>query len=199
MGGVVAFDFDGTLTTRDSFMMFLRWRTSRARYLKGLVRLIPAAIAYLFDRNRGRLKAAAVREFLKGLPASDLEAEATRFTEEVANGLLRPDALRVWREWRTREAQVVIVTASPEILIAPFARGLGAHAVIGTRLALDDAQRITGAFDGANCRGPEKVRRLREVFGPDVRLKAAYGDTSGDREMLQLAEEQGYRVFRERP
>ena len=46
---------------------------------------------------------------------------------------------------------------------------------------------------------PEKVRRLREVYGEDVRLAAAYGDTSGDREMLRLADEKGYRVFKGRP
>ena len=45
--------------------------------------------------------------------------------------------------------------------------------------------RFTGKLDGANCRGAEKVRRLREVFGEDMmRLEAAYGDTSGDKEML---------------
>jgi phosphatidylglycerophosphatase C len=54
---------------------------------------------------------------------------------------------------------------------------------------------VTGAFAGANCRGPEKVRRLREAFGDDVRLEAAYGDTDGDKEMLALAEEQGMKVF----
>ena len=59
--------------------------------------------------------------------------------------------------------------------------------------------RITGAFNGENCRGPEKVARLQAMFGEDVRLAAAYGDTSGDTEMLQIAEEKGYRVFNGRP
>ena len=72
---------------------------------------------------------------------------------------------------------------------------MGADRLIGTRLAFDANERATGELDGANCRGPEKVRRLREVFGDDVRLEAAYGDTDGDREMLTLAEEQGLKVF----
>jgi phosphatidylglycerophosphatase C len=89
----------------------------------------------------------------------------------------------------------VIVTASPETVVAPIARGLGADALLGTRLAFDAGDRITGDFEGENCRGPEKVRRLRAAFGDDVRLEAAYGDTDGDKEMLALAEEQGMRVF----
>ena len=199
LGGIVAFDFDGTLTVRDSFMVFLRWRSGPVRYAVGLVRLAPAAAAYLFHRNRGRLKAAAVREFLKGVPRETLEGDAKRFAEDVSTELLRPDALRVWREWRSREAKMVIVTASPDILVAPFARGLAADQLIGTKLAFDDNGRVAGGFDGANCRGREKVRRLHEVYGAALRLRAAYGDTSGDREMLAIADEKGYRVFRERP
>jgi phosphatidylglycerophosphatase C len=94
---------------------------------------------------------------------------------------------------------MVIVTATPETVVRPFARILGADMLIGTRLQLDEQGRVTGAFVGANCRGPEKVARLKQVFGEDVTLAAAYGDTSGDREMLQLAEVKGYRVFKGKP
>jgi len=197
--GVVAFDFDGTLTTRDSFTAFLKWRAGRARYAQGMRRLAPAAGAYLFHRNRGRIKAAAVREFLRGVPRAELEADARAFAEAYAPRLLRPDALRTWRRWRERRATLVIVTASPDIVVQPFARGLGADHLIGTRLMFDSDDRVTGVFDGRNCRGPEKVARLQAQFGPDLRLRAAYGDTSGDREMLRMAEETGYRIFRETP
>ena len=71
--------------------------------------------------------------------------------------------------------------------------------LLGTELAFDDRGRVVGSFVGANCRGEEKVRRLRAVFGPDIRLRAAYGDTSGDTEMLAIADEPGFRVFQEKP
>ena len=93
----------------------------------------------------------------------------------------------------------MIVTASPENLVAPFAQDLGADWLIGTRLAFDAEGRVAGALEGANCRGREKVARLQAAFGVDVRLEAAYGDSDGDREMLTLAKEAGLRVFRERP
>lgn len=198
-GGLVAFDFDGTLTVRDSFMAFLRWRAGAGRYALGMIRLTPAALAYLVHRDRGRLKAAAVREFLRGVPRGRLEGEARTFAEVMAPRLLRPDAVEVWRRWRARHARTVIVTASPDILVAPFARGLGADELLGTRLDFDALDRLTGALDGANCRGREKVRRLEAVFGTGLRLSAAYGDTAGDREMLGIADEAGYRVFKARP
>lgn len=192
---IVAFDFDGTLTVRDSYTGFLKWQAGPGRYAAGLVRLAPALLAYLVHRDRGRLKAAATREFLRGVPRERLEAQARDFAERVSPSFLRPDALATWNRWRADRARLVIVTASPAIVVAPFARRLGADMLIGTELAYDAEGRVTGAFATLNCRGPEKVRRLRATFGPDVALKAAYGDTGGDCEMLAIAEIKGYRVF----
>jgi phosphatidylglycerophosphatase C len=192
---LVAFDFDGTLTDRDSFTAFLRWRAGAAKYARGVVSLAPALAGFVLNRDRGRLKAAAIRRFLGGMTRSDLEAATQAFATERGRALLRPDAVRAWRRWQGEGARVVIVTASPDIVVAPIARALGADQLIGTRLAFDEAGRVTGALDGANCRGPEKVRRLREAYGADVALEAAYGDTDGDKEMLALAEEQGMKVF----
>jgi len=192
---LVAFDFDGTLTWRDSFTDFLAWRAGPARYVAGVARLLPAGLQYLTRHDRGRFKAAAVREFLGGTSRADLESQAQAFATERARALLRPDAVRAWRRWQAQGARLVIVTATPEIVVAPIARGLGADVLIGTRLLFDEGGRVAGGLDGLNCRGSEKVRRLRETFGSDVQLEAAYGDSDGDREMLDLAEERGMKVF----
>lgn len=196
---IVAFDFDGTLTVRDSYTAFLRWRTPRSKWILGGLRLIPAAIAYLFHRDRGLMKAAATKVFLAGVPRGQLEVEARQFAGLHSRSLLRPDAMIAWKRWRKERVRLVIVTASPDIVVAPFARGLGADDLLGTPLTCDDQGRITGAFEQPNCRGAEKVARLRAAFGPDVRIRAAYGDTSGDTEMLAAAEEPYFRVFTGRP
>lgn len=196
---VVAFDFDGTLTIRDSFTAFLKWRAGPRRYALGMLRLIPAALAYLIHRDRGRIKAAATGEFLRGVPRATLEADARAFAEQVSRRLLRPDAVAAWKRWRGEPVRLVIVTASPEITVAPFARGLGADVLIGTGLSFDMQDRVTGGFATPNCRGPEKVIRLKAAFGPDMDLRAAYGDTAGDKEMLGAAEIKGYRVFKATP
>jgi len=196
---IVAFDFDGTLTVKDSYTAFLAWRAGRLAYAAGLVRLIPALLSYLARPDRGRLKAAATRVFLAGVSRNEIEADAKRFAESYARTLFRPDAIRAWKRWQADNARMVIVTASPDLIVAPFARGLGASLLIGTRLAFDEAGGVTGDFIGANCRGPEKVARLREAFGEDFELAAAYGDTDGDLDMLALAKERGFKVFQGAP
>jgi phosphatidylglycerophosphatase C len=193
---IVAFDFDGTLTVRDSFTAFLRWRAGDGGWFLGLAKLAPAMADYARNRDRGRIKAASVREFLKGVPRMQLEQDAEAYAGQVWPGFLRYDALACWNDWGAKGAHRVIVTASPETTVAPFARRLGAEALLGTQLVFDSDDRVTGAFAGPNCRGEEKVRRLRVAYGDDVQLAAAYGDTSGDAEMLQIAHEQGFRRFK---
>jgi phosphatidylglycerophosphatase C len=194
-GPLVAFDFDGTLTTHDSFTAFLRWRVGPMAYYLDMVRLIPAAARYLFDRDKGRIKSAAIRIYLHGLPRQVLEQEAAEFATAAAPLMLRPDALKVWRRHRADGARMVIVSASPETVVAPFARGLGADLLIASQIAFDEEDRVASGLYGRNCRGPEKVYRLKEAFGEDMYLTAAYGDTDGDREMLDLAEQKFMRLF----
>ena len=196
---IVAFDFDGTLTVRDSFTSFLKWRAGDARYALGMARLAGAGFGYMLNRDRGRIKAAATREFLRGVSRQQLEDETREFAKQCAQDLMRHDAVATFRWWREREAVTVIVTASPDIVVAPFARALGASLLIGTQLTYDAQDRVTGAFATPNCRGEEKVKRLKEHFGEDLHLAAAYGDTAGDKPMLAIAEEKGYRVFKSKP
>ena len=196
---VVAFDFDGTLTVRDSFLAYLAFQSGPVRCAFGALRLVPAVAAYLVRRDRGALKSAAATVFLKGMAADELDCWAERFAERSITHLLRPDAAQAWLNWKKQGAVMAIVTASPEPIVAPFAARLGADALIGTRLEVDGRGRITGAFCSANCRGQEKVDRLKARLGADVRLTAAYGDTAGDREMLAMAQTQGYRVFKAKP
>lgn len=192
---VVAFDFDGTMTFEDSFSAFLKWRAGALGWALGCLRLIPAGFAYLVHRDRGRIKAHAVGVFLRGAPHDTLAADAERFATEHFDRLLKPDAVAAFRRWAAEPVRLGIVTASPDLVVRPFADRLGAGFLLGTMLAFDAENRVLGAFSGPNNRGPEKVVRLKELFGPDIRLKAAYGDTGGDKEMLEIADEPHYRVF----
>jgi phosphatidylglycerophosphatase C len=196
---IVAFDFDGTLTIRDSYTAFLNWRRGPVVYGAGLALLAPHLLAYPFKRDRGRLKAAATNILLAGESAETISAEAARFCETHWDRFMRPDALETWDRWGREGAHRVIVTASPSLTVRPFAERLGAEGLLGTELQVDGQGRLTGAFASPNCRAAEKVTRLREAYGADVQLAAAYGDTSGDTEMLEIASYRGWREFKGTP
>lgn len=196
---IVAFDFDGTMTVRDSYTAFLKWRTPFGQWVLGGLRLVPAGLAYLVHRDRGRIKEQATKVFLGGVHRDQLEAEARAFAEQSSRSLLRPDAVIAWKRWRNERVRLIIVTASPTVVVAPFGRGLGADDVLGTPLAYDSEGRVTGRFASPNNRGPEKVVTLKATYGEGLRVRAAYGDSDGDTEMLAIAEEPYFKVFEGKP
>ena len=112
---------------------------------------------------------------------------AESYADHVVATGLRPD-VRARVEWHRAEGhELVLVSASPELYVAPIGRRLGFDEVLATRLEVDADDRLTGRLVGANCRGPEKVARLQEWRGDNLVVAFAYGDSTGDREMLALA------------
>lgn len=189
---VAAFDFDETLTKRDTVVPFLRRFTTRQRFAVSLLphtlRLLPIATR----RDRDRLRALATDIVFRGRQIADVEAEAASWGVAIAESLLRADTVSRL-EWHLEQGhRVVIVTASYEHYVRIVADVLGDVAVVGTRLEVVDG-RCTGRIDGHNCRGPEKVRRL-EAWLTDQGLDRqdltlyAYGDSTGDRELLSAAD-----------
>jgi HAD superfamily hydrolase (TIGR01490 family) len=125
--------------------------------------------------------------FFKGEPAADFDrichAYAGRITE-----ICRPEVLRLLQEHRLRGEQVVIVSASIDRWLIPWAEIMNIEAVIGTTIRIKNS-RIEGRFLSANCYGQEKVNRLLELF-PDRENYTlyAYGDSKGDNELLAFAD-----------
>ncbi len=196
---MAAFDFDGTLTYKDSFTAFLIDNSGFLRVTTTIILSPDLGLAYLFTRDRGALKSRLIFKLLGPITRAKLEGKVARFISGRGIGLFRPDARAEWEKCKAQGFERVIVTASPEILVGPLGAMIGADRVIGSRLSFSTEGRLQPKLDGANCRGAEKVRRLREVYGDRLMLEAAYGDTSGDREMLKAARQGHYRVFTGKP
>jgi phosphatidylglycerophosphatase C len=106
---------------------------------------------------------------------------------------LRADTMALFDVHRTQGDTVLLVSASFEVYLRPLAELLGADDVLAARLDVGPDGRLTGRLAGANCRGPEKVRRLHAWFDEHTGGRSnvhltAYGDSSGDRELLADAD-----------
>lgn len=196
---LAAFDFDGTLTYKDSFTAFLVDSCGFFRVAATVVLSPDLGLAYLITRNRGALKSRLIFKLLGPITRAKLEGKVARFISGRGIGLFRPDARAQWEKCKAEGYERVIVTASPELLVRPLGEMIGADRVIGSRLAFAADGRLQPKLDGANCRGAEKVRRLREAYGEQMDLAQAYGDTAGDRAMLKAATHGHYRVFTRKP
>lgn len=199
---IVAFDVDGTLTWTDSFMLFLRWFAGPAAFAANLARIAPdAVLAKAGSRSRDDVKALAVRLFFTGVPEAELAEAAQGFAASVLPGLERADARAKLFAHRTQGHAVMLVSASLEDYLKPWAvarLGLAPAAVLGARLERANGL-LTGRLEGRNCRAEEKMARLRAACGPDLDLLAAYGDSSGDDAMLAAARGGGKNVFHDAP
>jgi 3-phosphoshikimate 1-carboxyvinyltransferase len=204
---VVAFDVDGTLTTSDCVVPFLRLVGGTPRLVAGVARRGLGALAALARRDRDALKAIATRAAFAGRAAAQVDGLGRTFAGQVAANGLREDTLARLR-WHQRQGhEIVLVSASFGAYLRPLADRLGAeHApihVLGTELEIADG-RCTGELLDGNCRGPAKRRRLHEWLerthgGRRAVTLWAYGDSAGDRELLADADHAVWAGDRLRP
>ena len=188
---VAVFDFDGTLTRRDTLLPFLRRTRGGPRTATALL-----ATSLLLARDRDAAKEGLLQRVLAGAEVDELQSAARVFADVVIGRGLRSSMLERVQSHKADGHELVIVTASPELYVRPIGERLGFDAVLGTRLETDGNGRLTGRLQGRNCRGPEKVERLRAWLGSDAELYA-YGDSSGDRALWEFADH-AYRVRRGR-
>lgn len=186
---VAAFDFDGTLSRRDSLVPFLRRLCGDLPVLGAVLTRLPVLLAAGAGRvSRGHAKEALLRPLLGGRRVADVEPVAAAFASRLlGSGMWRPGVERL--EWhRGRGDEVVIVSASPELYLAPLGRALGVRAVLATGLEVDAGGRLTGRLRGDNVRGAEKVARLDAWLAGDPAEVWAYGNGDGDRQLLARAD-----------
>ena len=193
MTDVAAFDFDGTLTRRGSVFGFLSAVAGRRPVVRAAIGLAPslAHAALVGGAVADDTKEELFTRILAGVDAASLFQVAGEFAVGHLAAQTRPEVRRRLDWHRGRGDRVVVVSASPDAYVSVAAERLAADAAIATRLEVDGAGRLTGRYDGANCRGEEKIRRLRlwmaEAGLEDARLWA-YGNSRGDLRMLRAAD-----------
>lgn len=190
------FDIDGTLTTRDTMFAYAEHTVGQLRLVAVIALLAPLlALARFGLVDRGRAKGTMMRWLYRGRTRTQLEAAAVSFCRDVLPGLLRKNGLVQLRKHREDGHHVLLVSASLDLWLRPFAEaeGIPLHA---TSTGWSNNRFI--GLGGPNCRGPEKVRRIRAVVDPDAFDRVvAYGDSSGDTEMLALAADAHFKPFRD--
>ena len=196
---IAAFDFDGTLTKRDTFMPFLARGLGWPRFLLAFVLCSPWLAAFVLRLIPNHVaKQKLMLTTLKNRTTAEMDDWTNRW---LANDF--PGQLQSWTMARLAEHQqaghcCVMVSASPDIYLKRVAKQLGFDALLCTEMAVESG-RLTGFMKTPNCHGEQKVLRLKawmvERFGANnyTQVMYAYGDTSGDKPMLRLAAHAFYR------
>ncbi len=185
---IAVFDLDGTITRRDTLLPFIvGWLRRRPLSLLKLVLLIPALLAFVLSRDRGRLKERVIRTALGGAGRAELGRWADEFVADtVAHGAF-PDALAAIADHKRAGDRLVLLSASVDLYVPRIAAALGFQDVICTRVRWR-GEVLDGSLATPNCRAEEKARQLRELIAraPTATI-TAYGNTTSDIAHLKLA------------
>ena len=194
---IVVFDFDGTITTDDTFRLFLRYYTGNLKWAVNILLLLPIFIGYglkVIDRNQAKIH--VMRRFFKNASVAKLNARAAAFATEIIPSLIRPQAQACLDSKKTHPESLYICSAS----ITPYLKAWASENRIDNVLATElesNGSTYTGEIKGWNIWGEGKVRRILAEFAPhSVNIIEAYGDSRGDRELLHAAQASYYRPFR---
>ena len=194
---IVVFDFDGTITTRDTFALFLRYYAGTKNWTLNILKLLPIFTAYglrIVDRNA--VKAHVIRRFFKGASVNGLNESAARFARDVIPGLIRPLAQAELDRQKTNPESLYICSASISPYLNVWGKDQKIRHILATELEQDGLV-YTGEIKGWNVWGDGKIRRIQAEFGSrSVRIREAYGDSRGDRELLHAADVSHWRPFR---
>ena len=194
MKEVYVFDFDGTLTKRDSFLEFIRFTKGDMAFVFGFLLYSPLLVLmkmHLYPNWKAKQK--IFSHFFRWQEAVDFDAKCHLFAKEKQS-LLRSKAIDCMDEAHSRGVQIIIVSASIDNWVQPFFPNV---TVLGTKIEVKE-NRLTGRFLTKNCYGKEKINRLEEVLtGPRKDYKiTAFGDSRGDKELLDYANSGIYKPFR---
>ena len=193
MKKIVAFDFDGTLTTKDTLIEFIRYACGTGAFVKGFLRYAHLLVLMklgLYPNWKAKQKVFSY--FFEGMKIEEFDGLCQRFAKDNQH-LLRPKGIEAIQQALDKGAEVLIVSASIDNWVKAFFNTL---CVVGTQIEIKDGL-LTGRFLTKNCYGQEKVNRILALYPNRSEYHlTAYGDSRGDKELLAFADESDYKPFR---
>ena len=194
--GIAFFDLDGTITMKDTLLEFIKYSKGPLKFWFGFLLHSPYIISYKagFITNQ-KAKEKVLTYFFRNMAVADFQKLCDQFSEKILPGLIRPGAKQEMNELKKKDVLIVVVSASPENWIQKWA-DIEKIELIATQLCVEK-NKLTGKIKGLNCYGQEKVRRIKEQYNlSQFNEISAYGDSSGDKPMLLLAQHAYMKPFR---
>lgn len=187
------FDFDGTITHKETMPDFMHAAVRPHRLLLGKVVLLPLYLGYKAGIVSGNVIRSAICFFgFWRIPVGELEAHGESFARNFLPGTLRAEAMTRIAWHKARGDTVVVVSGGLDLYLGHWCREQGVELLCSS--LEQRGGRFSGRYSGRQCVRAEKARLVRERFPPAGYSRVfAYGDTPEDRELLAMADEPYYR------
>ncbi|MDR6403746.1 MULTISPECIES: HAD family hydrolase [Chryseobacterium] len=194
MRKLYCFDFDGTITYKDTMFMYLKFYDPAKFRLQFLKHVPLFVLLKLKLAETEKVKKSFIGSILKGQTQDKIEKKSRQFFDEHYPKIIRENALDFIQNIDRDNIQSLLVTASLDIWAKPFAEAFNMQ-LVSTKAEFQNGV-FTGNFIGRNCNGKEKLERIKaEISDQKYDKIIAFGDTSGDKPMLKWANEGHYQFF----
>lgn len=198
MFDIAVFDFDKTITTCDSLLPFLFYAAGPIKTTAKLAVLSPYFIGFTLGLlPRQKTKEKTIASFFQGMPINSLQQLGESFASQQLDRWVKSEAIERLQWHQTQGHRCILVSASLDIYLTPWAMRYGFTDVLTSSLETNADGLITGNLQGLNCWGPEKARRLQALIErePKQYKLYVYGDSLGDKDILAMADYPFYRRF----
>lgn len=192
---IAFFDFDGTITTKDTLIEFIKYAVGLPRFICGFIALLPMLVLFKLKLIPNyKAKQMMISYFFKGWSIEKFTIKAQGFSSNMIDPIVRDGALKRLQWHKDQGDEIVVVSASMECWLKPWCEKYDLK-LISTKLELENGV-VTGKFLTKNCHGQEKVNRIKEKYDLNQYDKIyVYGDSSGDTQMLELGDEKFYKYY----
>lgn len=194
---IAFFDFDGTITSKDSFIEFIRFTHGDIKFFIGFLVLSPMLIAYKLKIIPNYIaKEKVLKYFFGGISRSDFEKLAQKYSLTCIDSIVKKSALERLEWHKSQGHKIVIVSASIDSWLRPWCEKNDIELIATKLKCVND--KITGKLSTKNCHGQEKANRIKEIYSlNEYNYIYAYGDSKGDKGMLSLADKSYCKYFKD--
>ena len=188
------FDFDGTLTYKDTMFLFLKFYNPTQFNFQFLKHTPLFVLLKLKLANPEKIKKSFISSILKGQTKNKIESKAQDFFDQYYPKIIRENALDFIKNIDRENTESYLVTASLDIWVKPFAEKFNMNLIATNAEFLNNI--FTGNFVSKNCNGIEKLHRIKVAISDKKYDKTiSFGDTNGDKEMLKWSNEGHFKFF----
>lgn len=191
MDKLAIFDIDYTITKKETLMELFKYVVKKdLNNIKYLPRALYSGLMYYIKVYDEKEVKQCFLKFIDGVDERDLVILVKNFYKDVLEKILYKDAIEMIRKLKGEGYKVYLISASPEFYLKEFYAIKEVDMIIGTRFTMNSGKFIR-KMDGYNCKGEEKVRRLKEVLKKenikvDYKNSYMFSDSLSDKPLLDL-------------
>jgi HAD superfamily hydrolase (TIGR01490 family) len=188
---LAVFDLDETITTKDTFLEFLKYTHGTFGFYARFTLVLPFALLMVLRLySNTRLKELALTLFYNGYNANRLLEQGNAFASTRIPTMLNKEVYTALLFHKSQGHRVVVLTASCNIWVNQWCINEGIE-LISSELEIVDGK-ITGKLKGKNCHGQEKPVRLKKLIDITSYEMYAYGNAPSDKYYIELAQHKHY-------